>query len=245
MSAKIPKGVAPEASFWDTNDPYYYLRIDRARGHDYAILGGQDHKTGQAKGTETNYRKVANALLKLFPQAKIDHRWSGQVIETSDGLPYIGETADYQFVATGFSGNGMTFGTLGAMMACDYVKGHRNPWSELSPSNRKPIHGGIWDFLKENKDYPFYFLKEWLSKPGVRSPRDIKRGQGAIVVVDGKKIAAYRYNKVRLTKKSAVCNTSRLHRAMEPGREDVGLPLSRFAFHGNRRCHRWPGNPTA
>ena len=31
---------------------------------------------------------------------------SGQVIETPDGLPYIGQTADHQYAATGYAGNG-------------------------------------------------------------------------------------------------------------------------------------------
>ena len=53
----------------------------------------------------------------IVPAAHVDPRWSGQVIETNDGLPYIGTIAERQFVATGFSGNGMTFGTLAGMMA--------------------------------------------------------------------------------------------------------------------------------
>jgi hypothetical protein len=31
---------------------------------------------------------------------EITHGWSGQVIETPDGLPYIGETASRQFAGT-------------------------------------------------------------------------------------------------------------------------------------------------
>ena len=65
----------------------------------------------------------------LVPGIELTHRWSGQVIETQDGLPYIGESADHQYAATGFSGNGMTFGTLAAMMATDAILGRRNPWA--------------------------------------------------------------------------------------------------------------------
>ena len=109
----------PEALFWDTNEPYHYLRVDRRRGFDYAIFGGEDHKTGQESNTEAPYARLKSKLREWIPQAKIDHRWSGQVVETNDGVPFIGETAESQFVATGFSGNGMTFGTLSGMMAVD------------------------------------------------------------------------------------------------------------------------------
>jgi len=205
IGAKIPSGAVPEASFWDTADPYFYLRIDRRRGYDYAILGGADHKTGQTSNPQQHYGRVAKRLGQLFPKAIIDHRWSGQVVETNDGLPYMGETAPHQFVATGFSGNGMTFGTVAAMMAADAFAGRRNPWSGLFDVHRKKVLGGTWNYLKENKDYPYYMAKQWLTKPGANSLRGITRGEGKIVLVDGQRLAAYRDDKGKLTTRSAVC----------------------------------------
>ena len=145
LGAKIESEAAPEASFWDTADPYFYLRIDRHKGFDYAILGGADHKTGQSRDPQTHYARVEKRLRQIFPRADVDHQWSGQVIETNDGLPYIGETAPGQFVATGFAGNGMTFGTLGAMMARDTFCGRKNPWSAftMSIAGRFSVVSGI------------------------------------------------------------------------------------------------------
>jgi glycine/D-amino acid oxidase-like deaminating enzyme/nitrite reductase/ring-hydroxylating ferredoxin subunit len=204
IGAQIPKGAAPQASFWDTADPYFYVRIEHRKTHDYAILGGADHKTGQARDPERHYARVEKRLRQVLPQAKIDHRWSGQVIETHDGLPFIGETASGQFVATGFSGNGMTFGTLSAMMAVDAFAKRKNPWSQLFDVNRKKL-SGVWDYLVENKDYPFYMAKEWLAKPGANSLRGVKRGEGKIVLLGGSKVAAYRDDNGKLSVKSAVC----------------------------------------
>ncbi len=160
ISARIPRGDFPEASFWDTSNPYYYLRIDRARDHDRAIFGGEDHKTGQADDTAARFKRLEGLLKQLSPKAKIENRWSGQVIETIDGLPFIGETAENQFVATGFAGNGMTFGTLAGMMACDRALGRENPWHIVFDVNRKKIRDGAWKFLKENLDYPYYLLRD-------------------------------------------------------------------------------------
>jgi glycine/D-amino acid oxidase-like deaminating enzyme len=105
IGARLPRGGVPIASFWDTNDPYDYLRVDRHADFDYAIFGGEDHKTGQVANTETCFRRLEDSLKELLPNAEIDHRWSGQVIETNDGLPFIGENAEGQFLCTGFSGN--------------------------------------------------------------------------------------------------------------------------------------------
>jgi glycine/D-amino acid oxidase-like deaminating enzyme len=55
IGARLPSDTIPEALFWDTRDPYDYLRIDRYREFDYIVYGGEDHKTGQKKKTENAY----------------------------------------------------------------------------------------------------------------------------------------------------------------------------------------------
>jgi Rieske Fe-S protein len=205
IGAKIPRGLVPEASYWDTADPYYYLRIDQREGHDYSIFGGADHKTGQAANPDDHFRDLENQLRSMIPEMMVDHRWSGQVIETNDGLPYLGEIAPKQFISTGFSGNGMTFGTLSGMMARDYVLGKKNPWQELFDVDRKKIRGGAWDYLRENKDYPFYFIKDRLFGAEAHSLDEIKRGEGKIVQLKSGKVAAHRDRSGHLTVKSAIC----------------------------------------
>ena len=205
VGAKIPPGVAPEASFWDIADPYHYLRLDKRRGFDYAIFGGEDHKTGQEKNPAECYARLEQTLQKLVPSARLDHQWSGQVIETQDGLPYIGETAERQFAATGFGGNGMTFGTLGAMMAVDAFLKRKNPWAELFDVHRKKILGGTWKYLSENTDYPYYLLRNWLGGAETKSLRGSKPGQGKIVQRNNRKVAAYRDAGGKLSLCSPVC----------------------------------------
>jgi len=205
VGAKLPRGGVPIASFWDTNDPYDYLRLDRHADFDYVIFGGQDHKTGQVPDTESCYRRLEESLKKLLPNAEIDHRWSGQVIETNDGLPFIGESAEGQFQGTGFSGNGMTYGTVTAMMARDWATAACNPWSELFEVDRKKIKGGAWDYLRENKDFPYYLMKSRFAEAEGESVRALKPGEGKILKLKGEKIAAYRDADGKVIKHSAVC----------------------------------------
>ncbi len=56
-----------------------------------------------------------------------------------DGLPYIGDVGDGQFVATGFSGSGYTFGTLAAIMVRDTLQESKNPWTHLFDPGRKSL----------------------------------------------------------------------------------------------------------
>jgi glycine/D-amino acid oxidase-like deaminating enzyme/nitrite reductase/ring-hydroxylating ferredoxin subunit len=205
LGGRVPKGTVPDALFWDTADPYHYLRLDPRRDFDQVVFGGKDHKTGQANDTEARYRALETTLKQVLPHIEITHRWSGQVIETNDGLPYIGETSSRQFAATGFAGNGMTFGTLAGMMARDAVLGRRNPWDELFDTGRTKIKGGVWDYLKENIDYPYYMLRDRIVGPEAKTLREVGRGTGKIVDLKGKRVAAYRSDAGRVTLLSAVC----------------------------------------
>jgi glycine/D-amino acid oxidase-like deaminating enzyme/nitrite reductase/ring-hydroxylating ferredoxin subunit len=191
-----------ESLFWDTNDPYLYLRFDRRGDASSVIIGGEDHKTGQEEQTETRYERLEKILKENFPAAKPRHRWSGQVIETPDGLPYIGEVADHQFLATGFSGNGMTLGTFSAMQIRDLIAGVPDPWNGLFAPNRKPI-SGTWDYVLENKDFPTYFIKDWIRSP--LPEEGLKRCEGQVANIDGKKRAIYCDEHGKRTVLSPVC----------------------------------------
>jgi glycine/D-amino acid oxidase-like deaminating enzyme/nitrite reductase/ring-hydroxylating ferredoxin subunit len=205
IAGRVARGRVPDALFWDTADPYQYVRLDPKRDHDLVIVGGEDHKTGQVADTNACYARLEQALLKRIPEIVMTHRWSGQVIETPDGLPYIGKMADHQYAATGFGGNGMTFGTLAAIMMADAIQGRANPWAELFDLGRAAIRHGLWDYIKENKDYPYYMLRGTTGAGDRRSLRSLKRGKGRIIQQDGQSVAAYRGPDGSLTLRSATC----------------------------------------
>jgi glycine/D-amino acid oxidase-like deaminating enzyme/nitrite reductase/ring-hydroxylating ferredoxin subunit len=205
VGGKARRGTVPEGLFWDTGNPYHYIRVDRQADHDYVIVGGEDHKTGQAADPRECFRRLEYKAATLVPGLDVTHHWSGQVIETNDGLPYIGETSAHQFAATGFSGNGTTFGTLAAMMARDRVLGLKNPWSELFDVSRTKLVGGAWDYAKENIDYPYYLLKGWLSGREGKSLRVLKNGDGKVLEISGQTVAASRDEHGKVTMVSPVC----------------------------------------
>lgn len=202
LEAELPMELVPEALWWDTSDPYFYIRTDRVGDTMRTIVGGEDHKTGQAKDTEVCYSTLEKRLREVFPAARVTRRWSGQVVEPVDGLPYIGEYAG-QFVATGFAGTGMTFGTLSALMFADHVQGITNPWKDLFHVERKEL-SSTWSYLKENKDYPYYLTKS-LFMGESREPKDLATGEGAILRWQGKKVAASKGTDGKVTVVRAIC----------------------------------------
>ena len=205
MGVQLPRNTLPIALFWDTSQPYQYLRVDQHPRHQYAIFGGEDHKTGQEENTDSRFARLERLFAAYVPDAKVKHRWSGQVVETIDGLPLIGEISKRQFVSTGYSGNGMTFGTLSAMMACDRATGRKNPWRALFDVHRTKLIAGAWDYVKENLDYPYYMIKDRLLTVNAQSASSLKRGEGAVLLMNGQRVAACRdrHGKIRMV--SPVC----------------------------------------
>jgi glycine/D-amino acid oxidase-like deaminating enzyme/nitrite reductase/ring-hydroxylating ferredoxin subunit len=204
IGARIPRDAPPPALYSDTSNPYFYLRLHDDGDARYAIFGGADHKTGTVEDTERCYSQVQDMLLRLFPSAHVERRWSGQVIETSDGLPFIGETAERQFVATGYAGNGLTFGTLGGVMAHDFVVQRENPWRDLFDPVRKKLSGAA-SVIKENAAYPLQFVLDRLRQDRRATPDTLAAGEARVFKIDGKPVAAHRRPDGTIVKVSAVC----------------------------------------
>ncbi|MEK7954356.1 FAD-dependent oxidoreductase [Luteolibacter soli] len=203
VGAGMPKGALAPMIWSDTGDPFLYLRIERGEETDYCILGGEDHRTGQEDDTGHCFQRLEERLLKWFPDARLADRWSGQVVETVDGLPFIGPTSDQQFIATGFSGNGMTFGTAAALMFRDHLKGVTNPFSELFSAGRKTA-SALGTFLSENKDFPVRLVTDRLEvEEG--DPEKVAPGEGKVLEHGGHRLAVYRSENGELTRCSAVC----------------------------------------
>ncbi|MEO6260699.1 MAG: FAD-binding oxidoreductase [Thermoanaerobaculia bacterium] len=121
------KGQQPDGLFWDTEDPYHYIRWQ----DEFVIVGGEDHKVGQESETTECLERLRSWMDARVPGLEPSYRWSGQIIESSDGLPFIGLQAgkSHVYIATGFAGQGMTFGTYGAMLVADLITGAQSDLS--------------------------------------------------------------------------------------------------------------------
>lgn len=240
LGARVRDRDLEPGCFWDTADPYGYLRIERRPDDPYLIYGGEDHKTGQVTDTVAVYDQLEKKLRAILPEADIDARWSGQVIETADGLPYIGEIADRQFIATGFSGNGMTFGTLSAMMAVDAIAGRDNPWKKLFSPHRKKLRHATLDYLRENKDFPVRLVRDRLARPEAASLREVPAGEGRIVRMGRRKVAAYRDLRGRVTACSAICTHLQCVVGWNPAEQTWDCPCHGSRFHPDGRVISGP-----
>ncbi len=202
-----PNVTLPEGLFWDTADPYHYFSSYDVDGVPWLIVGGEDHKTGTERKTEERYAALDEWVKKRIAVGEPEHRWSAQVEEPVDGLPFIGRNAlaENVFVATGFSGNGTTFGTIAALVVRDLVLGRKNAWSDLYAATRMKPVASISSYVRENIDFPLHLLSDRVSPPEAKSVDEIGVGEGKTVRVGGERLAVHRDESGRLHALSSVC----------------------------------------
>lgn len=203
IATRIPKGSIPGNLFWDTLKPYHYVRLEKRAGHDLLIVGGEDHKTGQEKDTEACFRRLEKWALKHYPQInKIEYRWSGQVMETMDGLAFIGKNpgAAYTYIATGFSGSGLTYGTLSGSLLRDLILGKKNPYEHLYRPSRKKLNA---TYIKENLNVACQMTD--LLRIGTSSLKGLKENEGKVIRQGIQKVAVYKDELGKLHARSASC----------------------------------------
>ncbi|HLM03344.1 MAG TPA: FAD-binding oxidoreductase, partial [Pyrinomonadaceae bacterium] len=140
IGARVPKDSVEKALFWDTADPYRYVRTQPENDYDVLIVGGEDHRTGQEDDGDERFNRLWQWTKERFPVAEeVLYKWSGQFMETHDGLAFIGRFSGSEpnvYLITGDSGMGMTHGTIGGMLVSDLILGRENPWQEVYEPSR-------------------------------------------------------------------------------------------------------------
>jgi glycine/D-amino acid oxidase-like deaminating enzyme/nitrite reductase/ring-hydroxylating ferredoxin subunit len=246
IAARVAPGAVHRALYWDTGDPYHYVRLqhttnealggDNQEPVDLLIVGGEDHKAGQAQDAEARYQRLESWMRGHFPAAgAVEFRWSGQVMETQDGLAFIGRNpldAPNIYVATGDSGMGLTHGTIAGILICDLVSGRRNRWSELYDPSRIRT-GAAREFVKENLNVAAQYAA-WVTGGEIASIDEIAPNTGAVVREGLTKIAVFRDEAGELHRRSAVCPHLGCIVAWNPAASTWDCPChgSRFDAYG-------------
>ena len=132
---------------------------------------------------------------KHFDIEKVDFKWSSQYFEPSDGLAYIGLLPGSKgniLVATGYSGNGMTYSHIAALLLTDLITKKENAYAALfSPNRVKPV-AGFSNFVKENTDVVKEFVGKRLSAEKIKGLAELAPGEARLVKYEGRTLAIYK-----------------------------------------------------
>jgi glycine/D-amino acid oxidase-like deaminating enzyme/nitrite reductase/ring-hydroxylating ferredoxin subunit len=203
----IDRGALPDALYWDTEDPYHYVRLQPGENDkDYVLVGGEDHKSGESDDANDRFGRLEQWAREKMPMLKdVTHRWSGQVLDTIDYAGFVGKNpgSEYIYVATGDSGQGLTHGVMGAMLNATLVTGGESGWTELYAPERKPLKAAR-NWVMENST-ALKNLAGYVAPGEISSLDELEPGQGAIIRQGLKKIAAYRDAEGHIHQHSAAC----------------------------------------
>ncbi|WP_413944051.1 FAD-dependent oxidoreductase [Bdellovibrio sp. HCB-162] len=209
LGFQIPAGSVPKALYWDTLDPYHYIRLEKGPSAETEVLiaGGEDHKTGQENHPEERFKKIESWTRARFPMIEdILYQWSGQVMEPVDGMAFIGRNPmdkENVYIITGDSGNGMTHSTLGAMLITDLIMGRENPWEELYNPSRISLKASA-EFIKENSNVAAQY-GDWVTTKPKTPLADLQEGEGTVFRAGAKMVAAYKDDSGDMHFMSAAC----------------------------------------
>ena len=200
----IPRGL-----YWDTDEPYHYTRTQASADGEVLIIGGEDHKTGTEPETLQRFESLLDYARSRFGVERAEYRWSGQIIEPVDGLPYIGlnTASEHVYVATGYSGNGMTFATVAGQLTSDLVLGRPTPYTDLYKATRVKPLAAVKDFITENIDFPKHFVRDRSTNADVQedNPALVAKGTGKLMAIKGVKYAVYCAEDGQLHSLSPIC----------------------------------------
>jgi len=209
IGARVPRGSVMRALYWDTGTPYHYARLQSvpATNADILILGGEDHRTGQADDTMLHHQRLEQYARERYPFIEeIEYSWSGQVMQSIDGLAFIGRNPldkENVYVVTGDSGTGMTYATIAGILITDLIEGRENPWQKLYDPSRKTLRTAP-AYAKEAIRMAAQYA-DWIAPGDVKSVNDIPPDAGAVLKEGLAPVAVYREPDGTLHRLSAVC----------------------------------------
>ena len=208
IGLSVSKGYVPSGLYWDTDEPYHYVRLHEMNAQqDVLIVGGEDHKTGRQQENHRPFQNLQAWARSHFPEAgEVLYQWAGEILEPHDGLALIGKSPDHDagvFIATGYSGNGMTYGSIAAMLLTDLILGRPNAWAQVYDPGRVSLRAAA-ALVAENVGTAGQYAS-WLTSGHVEPVNELKHGQGGILRQGLKKLAVYKDQDGTVSCHSAVC----------------------------------------
>jgi glycine/D-amino acid oxidase-like deaminating enzyme/nitrite reductase/ring-hydroxylating ferredoxin subunit len=208
IAGPVPKGSVADTLTWDTLEAYHYVRLQPEETEDYLIVGGEDHRAGEATDMDERFAALEHWTRQRYPSFHaVSHRWSGQVLEPIDFMPFSGANPgeDHVYVHTGDSGQGITNAVAGALTIAPLILGQDSRFAPVLEPSRKPVGLPALEEFAAGQAGVVKNMAEHLGPSEVSSEDEIAPGEGAIMRHGLKKIAVYRGEDGAVVRRSAIC----------------------------------------
>jgi glycine/D-amino acid oxidase-like deaminating enzyme/nitrite reductase/ring-hydroxylating ferredoxin subunit len=189
--------------FWYRGKDRISVRTFEARGRRFLICVGQEHKTG-LHNAKVSLTALEMAAEKQFGPGEPAYLWSAQNYQAADRLPYIGRDTSGCFIATGFSTDGLVWGTVSARILAEQLMGRSPEFGTLCKPTRWPLKGGR-GMLEGVGTMAKALVKDYLTDRQEEQLSSMAAGDSAIIESEGESCAAWRAPDGELIAVSAVC----------------------------------------
>ena len=210
VAGRVPKGSVPDALVWDTYEAYHYVRIQPlSESEDLLIVGGGDHRSGEENDMDRRLDDLENWARERYPSfTRAEYRWSGQVMETIDFMPFSGRNPGSKniYIHTGDSGQGITNGVAGSLTLLPLIIGEDSRYAPIFDPGRISLTStsSIGEFAREQIG-SVKNLAEHVTPGEISSPDDLAPGEGGLMRQGLSKIAVYKGEDGNIIQRSAVC----------------------------------------
>ncbi|GAB2868833.1 FAD-dependent oxidoreductase [Streptomyces deserti] len=207
VAGPVPADQDPNGMYITPDEGTRSVRTAPYSGDRRLMIVTGEHFTPGTGDTRARFERLTAWATEHFPDLRITHRWATQDNDPTDTVPLVGPLhpgARHTYVATGFGGWGMTGGVMAGRLLSAQITGEPCAWSELyDPRRLRPAVREAPTFLKTQAKVAGHFVGDRLRpSPPVES---LPPGEGAVVRVDGHRLAVYRDDDGTLHAVSARC----------------------------------------
>lgn len=208
IGVKLKNDNYPQGIYWGHfKDKKYSVRTYGDPLDPFLICVGSMHKVGQAEDNKENIQELETFVRKHFDVASVTHQWGGQNYKSADMLPYIGQkTSDSkEYIASGFSTDGLIYGTLAAKIISDAITGLENSYSDLFKANRHQPIKAAENFIKETANVVGELVGDCIKKGEDENIAKLLPGEGKLLQYEDGKYAVYKNFEGEVSILSPIC----------------------------------------
>ena len=201
-NSKLPQGM-----YIGAKEPIYSFRTALYKGKEILLIGGSEHRTGEAIPDSSKYENLEKIAREIYPDCKVLFKWNTRDCISLDKIPYIGEFSNLMknmYVGTGFKKWGMSFSNIAGKIITDKIIGKENIYENIFSSTRiNPIKNRweVKNMVKESVES--IALNKLKIEP--HSVDEIENDNGAIIKIDGENVGIYKDKNGKIYAVKPVC----------------------------------------
>jgi len=210
LAARATPAVPLDGHFISVDGDQFSVRTSPGNGHgQMLVFSGMPFRPGS--GGQKQLDALVNQVRELFPTVvEMPYRWAAQDTSTQDMVPYIGRFlpgSKSTWVATGFSGWGMSNAVVAAVVITGHIQKNPPGWAGLYDPWRNPGPRGLLSIATEQVEVGSHFATGHVKGQLHRrtSAADLAPGEAAVVSSGSTPRAMYRDESGTVHCVSALC----------------------------------------